>query len=231
MSVAVVIVVTVDGSAVDRLRLAHGQHVDAALAAAGYVATELAAIGGHGDPHEIVIDYRARPIEPGERPPARAAAARVDAGLSADEVRGALARQRIAAYAVVRSDRGVLLTELSDRTNSPGRWTLPGGGLDPGEAPADAVHREVWEESGQQVSDLSPARVESERWVGRAPSGHVEDFHAVRLVYRARCLAPTEPVVHDVGGTTWAADWFSLAQARSLPLTRTAAIALDTCAD
>jgi hypothetical protein len=35
----------------------------------------------------------------------------------------------------------------------------------------------------------------------------VEDFHAVRLVYRATCADPTDPVVHDQGGTTAAARW------------------------
>ena len=45
--------------------------------------------------------------------------------------------QRTAAYGVVTSVRGVLLTELSGRTAAPGRWTLPGGGIDPGETPLE----------------------------------------------------------------------------------------------
>ncbi len=32
-----------------------------------------------------------------------------------------------------------------------GGWWLPGGGVDPGEEPADAVIREVWEETGVRV--------------------------------------------------------------------------------
>ncbi|MEG9507866.1 MAG: NUDIX domain-containing protein, partial [Cutibacterium acnes] len=47
--------------------------------------------------------------------------------------------QRIAAYAVVRSRRGLLGTECSPRTAVPGLWALPGGGLEPGESPAQAV--------------------------------------------------------------------------------------------
>ena len=53
-----------------------------------------------------------------------------DHGLSEAEVAAAVPYQRIAAYAVVRSSRGVLMTELSDRTNAAGMWNLPGGGLD-----------------------------------------------------------------------------------------------------
>ncbi|GAB3067338.1 MULTISPECIES: NUDIX hydrolase [unclassified Phycicoccus] len=115
--------------------------------------------------------------------------------------------QRTAAYGVVTSERGVLLTELSALTSSPGRWTLPGGGLDPGEEPVAALHREVWEESGQQVQDVRLLEAHTSHWIGRAPSGRLEDFHAVRIVYAAWCPAPTDPVVHDVGGSTESVRW------------------------
>ena len=110
----------------------------------------------------------------------------------------------MAVYAVLRSDRGLLLTQMSDRTNARGAWGLAGGGLDAGEDPEAALHREVWEESGQRVDRLEPWRVTTSHWVGRAPSGRLEDFHAVRVVYAAWCAEPTDPVVHDVGGTTQA---------------------------
>ena len=63
------------------------------------------------------------------------------------------------------------------------------------------------------------ALVQTSHWVGRAPGGRVEDFHAVRIVYRATCPAPTEPVVHDVGGTTADARWVRPAELAALPLT------------
>jgi 8-oxo-dGTP diphosphatase len=47
--------------------------------------------------------------------------------------------------AVVRNDRGqVLLGRRSDD----GSWGLPAGAIDPGEQPADAVVREIYEETG-----------------------------------------------------------------------------------
>ena len=61
-----------------------------------------------------------------------------DPGLVVEAGEQASPYQRTAAYAVVTSDRGVLLTELSALTSAPGRWTLPGGGLDPG-APEPVV--------------------------------------------------------------------------------------------
>lgn len=222
---AVVILVNLDGRVVERLPLAHGQQVEAALAEAGYVGIELTSIGGRGEPHEIELEYRVLPLPPGERaevPSPR----RVEPGLTEHEIDRAQVRQRVAAYAVVVSERGLLLTELSDRTGSPGLWTLPGGGIDPGESALEAVRREVWEESGQRIVEPTPLRVESDHWIGRAPSGHVEDFNAVRIVYRAQCPEPTDPVVHDVGGTTWRAAWFAPDLARGLRLSRTASRAV-----
>lgn len=57
--------------------------------------------------------------------------------------------QRLAAYAVVVANHRVLLTELSENVlGGAGLWVLPGGGIDPGEEPEEAIVREVWEETG-----------------------------------------------------------------------------------
>jgi 8-oxo-dGTP pyrophosphatase MutT (NUDIX family) len=127
--------------------------------------------------------------------------------------------QRVAAYAVVTSTRGFLMTQFSDRTGAPGQWGLPGGGLEPGESPEVAVVREVWEESGQVIDVSELASITTRHWVGPAPTGQLEDFHAVRVIYRAVCPEPTDPVVHDVGGTTAAAAWWQAADLDRLALT------------
>ena len=55
---------------------------------------------------------------------------------------------RIAAYVICRDDRErFLLTRLVTADGAP-RWTLPGGGLDPGEHPEDGALRELTEETG-----------------------------------------------------------------------------------
>lgn len=51
------------------------------------------------------------------------------------------------AAVVINADGEVLLQRRSDN----GQWGLPGGALDPGEEPADAVAREVLEETGVEV--------------------------------------------------------------------------------
>lgn len=129
--------------------------------------------------------------------------------------------QRIAAYAVIPALIGgagcVLLTSFTG-TRRDGWWGLPGGGLDPGEDPVAGVCREVHEETGQQVTDLTPLTVVSAHWTGHSPAGRLEDFHAVRLVYRGVCPRPTTPVVHDIGGTTADAAWVPLAELDRMPV-------------
>ena len=87
--------------------------------------------------------------------------------------------QRAACYAVVREPGRVLLTRLR-RT---GLWALPGGGIDIGEHPEDALTREVFEESGFRLTDVRMAGVGTAQWTGRAPDGVLEDFQAVNLLY------------------------------------------------
>jgi 8-oxo-dGTP pyrophosphatase MutT (NUDIX family) len=50
--------------------------------------------------------------------------------------------------AIIRDERGDLLLQ---RRASDGAWSLPAGAIDPGESPARAVVREVWEETGLRV--------------------------------------------------------------------------------
>lgn len=142
-----------------------------------------------------------------------------DPGLTLEPGEVPTVRQRVAAYALVRSSRGLLATEFSDRTAVPGKWGLPGGGIDPGEAPEASVVRELAEETGQPVDLGALQRIQTSHWVGRAPDGSVEDFHAVRLVYDGSCSEPTDPVVSDIGGTTESARWVALDHWQSLDWT------------
>ncbi|WP_337060237.1 NUDIX hydrolase [Kineococcus sp. G2] len=128
-------------------------------------------------------------------------------------------RQRLAAYAVVVSPAGeILLTRLSAITPSPGRWTLPGGGVDHGEHPLTAAVREVHEETGMEVEVDGLADIGSEHFTGRSPRGVLEDFHAVRVLVTATARQVREPRVLDVGGSTDAGSWVPLAEAERCAL-------------
>ena len=220
-----VVGVDLDGTEVTRLGLGHGDDPNALLALQGWDVLRVRDVTRDPDDRRVLTmtfvvepcltqpDTVAPLVNEVQSPPSDVLAGQVIAeGLP-------FRHQRVAAYAVVTSSRGVLVTQFSDRTGAEGQWGLPGGGLEAEEEPSRAVVREVWEESGQVVELSDLALIQTSRWIGRAPAGRLEDFHAVRVVYRAFCLQPTEPVVHDVGGTTASAAWLLPAELDLLALT------------
>lgn len=62
---------------------------------------------------------------------------------------GQVYRRRPGAYAILHRGSQILTTvQFGDQTEI----QLPGGGIDPGEAPVPALHREVFEETGWRIS-------------------------------------------------------------------------------
>ena len=56
---------------------------------------------------------------------------------------------RPGAYAILPRDGALLLTHQTDPWPE---FQLPGGGIDPGESPTEALHREVMEETGWRIA-------------------------------------------------------------------------------
>jgi len=119
---------------------------------------------------------------------------------------------RVAAYAVVVDDDRILLAHW----NSPTRpaWTMPGGGLDPGEDPMDAAVREVLEETGFHVEldgilgTDSQVIAEKDRFHGSGP------IQALRIVYRAHVVGGE--LRNEEEGSTDEAAWFPVSEVATL---------------
>ncbi len=182
----------------------HGVDVLRALHAEGWVTHGLPTITTGDDPWELRFVWPVRPVAWDEA--FASDFLEREPGIGEEEIRTARRRLRPAAYGLVASGRGILLTELSDRTSAPGWWNLPGGGLDPGEPPEVGLVREVFEETGQAVEDVRLHSVLLRRHIARAPDV-VVDYHSVRMFHRCWVAEPTDPVVHDVGGSTSRAAW------------------------
>jgi len=131
---------------------------------------------------------------------------------------------RVAAYAVVTDDDGrILLARWIEGRRV--AWTMPGGGLEPGEAPEDAVRRELREETGYTVkvgellgihSRVIPA---SQRVT---PSD--QPLHTLRIVYRATVRGGR--LRFETDGSTDMAEWFPRATVAELQRVKLVDIAL-----
>jgi 8-oxo-dGTP pyrophosphatase MutT (NUDIX family) len=106
----------------------------------------------------------------------------------------------------------VLLVRAAAYLTVAGRWFLPGGGIDHGEDPEDALRREFAEETGLAVTVGDLRGVLSD--VFTLPDGR--DLHTVRIIYGIASFAGT--VRDETGGSSDAARWVPLEEVFSLPL-------------
>lgn len=122
--------------------------------------------------------------------------------------------QRFAAYGLVGNARGeVLLTRIADGFPYAGSWHLPGGGTDFGEQPAEAMLRELAEETGYAGEITALLGVGSRHEPDQVgPEGFPIDWHGVRAMYSVRVAddelsGPAVPT--EEGGSTAEAHWFA----------------------
>ena len=100
---------------------------------------------------------------------------------------------RVAAAIIERPDGQVLLAQRPAGKAYAGYWEFPGGKLEPGETPRDALDRELAEELGITVRRAAPWLVQRYRY----PHAHVE-LHFFRVLDWTG-----EPVGHDGQEFTW----------------------------
>jgi ADP-ribose pyrophosphatase YjhB (NUDIX family) len=128
---------------------------------------------------------------------------------------GVVQRVRLAAYAWVERDERVLLVRIASTDPGAGHWTLPGGGLDFGEDPADGVLRELREETGLTGTVGALLAVRSVV-LDPATTKSGDRIQAVGLLYRVE--ADAGDLVMEVDGSTDLAAWVPFAELDALPV-------------
>ena len=109
--------------------------------------------------------------------------------------------------AVVHEGKILLIQERAD-----GRWAMPGGWADLGDAPASVAEREVWEESG--------FRVRAEKVVAVIDANRIEPmefYHAYKIIFLCKLLDGQPRTGHE----TLAVDFFDRDHLPPLSLFRT----------
>lgn len=121
---------------------------------------------------------------------------------------------RLSAHGLCVRDRRLLLTRIAAGWPEGGRWTLPGGGVEWGEHPADALVREFHEETGlRDITVEHTCGVYSKTYPRSTRGGAL---HFVSVLYRVS--AHTDELIDEFEGSTDAAGWMSESQLDDLPL-------------
>jgi 8-oxo-dGTP pyrophosphatase MutT (NUDIX family) len=154
---------------------------------------------------------------------------RPDSGLTPADPEGQDAplspRTRLGSYAVtIDGDGRILLCRLSADEVEAGAWTLPGGGVEFGEHPDEAVLRELEEESGLQGRIDHVLGIFSKVYI-RSRAANGADLHFVGFLYR---VTPVGGELRDeVDGSTDTCAWIGPDELRTIRIVGVARHAIE----
>ena len=105
-------------------------------------------------------------------------------------------KRRLAAIILFNEGKDLLLQYRDAAApTSPNQWSLPGGGIEPGETPRAAIRRELLEESGLQINE----ELLTLFWYGLLPSYSQPKVYNEWNVFAAEMSAHQEDIIVGEG--------------------------------
>lgn len=128
---------------------------------------------------------------------------------------------RVGCYGWIDDGTRILLTHWRHPDGLGQGWTLPGGGMEPGETVVDAIVREVMEETGYRVvvdEILGTNSIHVPLGKRHDAATATRPYHSLQVIHRAHIVGGE--FVVEVGGSTDDAGWFTPAEIDRLDTVR-----------
>jgi len=106
---------------------------------------------------------------------------------------------RGAAACCLNENHQVLMV-LQGKPDEEPKWSVPSGGVEPGETFEECCAREVWEETGYRVhvgKELFEKRGQSYGWIVEV------HYFQVTIVARNSCIQDPDGLIHQVAWKSW----------------------------
>jgi len=102
----------------------------------------------------------------------------------------------VVAAVIERSDRRLLIGQRRRSDTSPLKWEFPGGKVEAGETPEEALARELREELGATLQKCAP--------IGRVVHKYAETPEQLEILFFAAAISDSELTPRSFENITWA---------------------------
>lgn len=130
--------------------------------------------------------------------------------------------RRIAVYGLAVEDGAILLARIARSEPAAGMFTLPGGGMEWGEAPRETLEREFREETGLVPVIHHPVLVRSRVWAAGEESDR--PVHSMQVVFAVSASGVPRS---ERSGSTDHAEWVSVERLAEFPVVQLVTDALE----